>query len=331
VVFTEVATGAYLYTPIMAALAGARSVYAVTADSRYGTKEEIRKQVLETAFQWGVSEKIKVLFNKTAEYVSESDIITNSGFVRPIDREMISWMKSTAVIPLMWETWEFRDNDLDLPTCEERGILVMGTDESQPPHSMYPYAGYLAIKLLFELGLEGYKTKSLLLGGGTGLGRSIYSHFKQLDMQISWFADSGVESRPFSELRGYFSLKGANYDVLILAEHRNQLCLLGKEGLLTYEQLEQTNPALCIGIIAGNLDMEGLKNSGLKFFPRVLRPFGYMSYQAYHLGPLPVLELYAAGLKVGETMARARLRGLTVEKARQFALVRSPAMDFELR
>jgi len=47
-----------------------------------------------------------------------------------------------------------------------KGILVLGTDESVPPHSMYPYSGYLAMKLLFELEQEGYKVKTLLLGAG---------------------------------------------------------------------------------------------------------------------------------------------------------------------
>lgn len=327
-IFTEAATSYYLYTPILAALAGARKVYAVTADSGFGTKENVKKRTLEAALRWSVADKIEILFSKEKRYVSESDIITNTGFVRPIDREMVSWMKPTAVIPLMWESWEFRDADLDLQACREHEILVMGTDESKPPLSMPPYSGYLAMKLLFESGLEGFKTKTLLLGGGTGLGRSIYSHFKQLGMEITWFADSEEESLPYKRLRAHFSQKGSDYDLLILAEHLNNVPLLGKDGLLTYQQISQVNPALRIGIISGDLDIEGMKNSGLHFFPQDIQPFGYMSYQPYHLGPLPVLELYAAGLKVGEMMARARLRGMEVEEAKGIALRNSPAMDF---
>ena len=64
--------------------------------------------------------------------VAQADIITNSGHVRPIDAEMIGWMKPTAVIPLMYEAWEFRDADLDLAACQRRGIVVAGTNERHP-------------------------------------------------------------------------------------------------------------------------------------------------------------------------------------------------------
>lgn len=327
-VFTEAASGPYLYGPIMASLGGAHKVYAITFDSRFGTKEYVKEQTQQAAFRFGVGHRLEVIFEKTKEKVHDCDIFTNSGFVRPFTREMISWMKATAVIPLMWETWEFRDGDIDLKACKEHEILVMGTDESRSPHSMYPYAGYVAMKLLFELGLEGYKTKTLLLGGGLGFGKTIYDHFNQLDMEITWFSDSDLESLPYKTLREHFLLYGHEYDAILLAEHQSNVCLLGDEGLLSIESVKQINPSLCIGIIAGNLDIEGLRRSGIRFFPEEIRPFGYMSYQPYFLGPRPVLELYAAGLKVGEAMARARQSGLAIEEAAAYALKHSPAMDF---
>jgi hypothetical protein len=42
-----------------------------------------------------------------------------------------------------------------------------------------------------------------------------------------------------------------------------------------------------------------------------------------------VLELYTAGLKVGEVLARARLDGAAPEEAACRALTSSPAMDFK--
>jgi hypothetical protein len=99
--------------------------------------------------------------------------------------------------------------------------------------------------------------------------------------------------------------------------------------LLTYQQLQKTNPALCIGVIAGNLDIQGLKNSRLHHHPETIHPFGYMSYQPSELGPLPVLALYAAGLHVGQVMARARKSGLTTQEAAAYTLEHAPAMDFD--
>lgn len=327
-IYTEAATGPYLFTPILAALAGAKKVYAITVDSRFATREWVKEETVAAASEWGVADRLEVVFEKTEDSVGESDIITNTGFVRPINLEMISWMKPTAVIPLMWETWEYREDELDLKACKERGILVMGTDESRPPLDMYPYAGYLAMKLLFELGLEGYGSRVLLLGGGEGLGRSIWTHFERLEIETDWFSDSDNESMTYDGLPEYFSAEGAKYDAIIVAEHSNEICLLGQEGLLTFDQIRLVNPAIAVGIISGNLDTDGLRNSGLHYYPRLIQPFGQMSYQPYCLGPKPVLELYSAGLKVGQSMARARLSGATVRRAAAYAIQHSPAMDF---
>ncbi|HZI54747.1 MAG TPA: hypothetical protein VFD56_13620, partial [Chitinophagaceae bacterium] len=46
VVLTEAATGAYIVTPVIAALAGAE-VYAFTKDTRYGTVADVKKQTKE--------------------------------------------------------------------------------------------------------------------------------------------------------------------------------------------------------------------------------------------------------------------------------------------
>jgi hypothetical protein len=327
-ILTEAATGAYLYTPILSALAGASMVFAVAGDSPFGAKEDVRDMTLEAARKFGVGAEVQVVFRKDKEIVEKCDILTNTGFVRPINRKMISWLKPTAVIPLMWETWEFREADLDLGACRDYGILVMGTSEEKAPLAMYGYTGFLAMKLLFELGLEGYKTKVLLLGGKEGLGFSIYNHFKQIGIETTWFANSETDSSPYTQLANHFLENGAKYDGIIVAEHADNIMLLGEDGLLTYKQLKEANPAICVGVIAGNLDIDGLKNSGLSFFPRDIYPFGYISYQPYSLGPRPVLELFAAGLKVGEVMARCRLQGMNIEETKQHAMHNSLAMDF---
>jgi hypothetical protein len=327
VVYTEAATGPYLYTPILAALAGASGVYAIAADSRYGTKEHVRDATREAARRWSVDDRIVVVFSKTRADVARSDIVTNSGFVRPIDRAMVDWMKPTAVVPLMWEPWEFRAADLDLTACRDRGIPVMGTNEGVRPHDLYPYGGFLAMKLLFELGLEGHKARVMLLGGGVGLGRSIHDHFSRVGIDVAWFSDTEPESGPYADASVYFEAHGADVDVLVVAEHARDQLLLGRGGVLDLDRIRSINPALAIGVISGRLDREALAASGLRFFPPAIAPFGTMSYQGFALGPRPVLELYAAGLKVGEAMARARLRGLSVDEARAYAARHSPAVD----
>jgi hypothetical protein len=324
-VLTEAATGPYLYTPIVAALAGSTEVIGVTDDSEYASKETVRERTLDAAAEWNVDDRIRVVFDTTPDDVGASDIITNTGFVRPIDESMITEMKPTAVVPLMWETWETR-GDVDLRACSENDILVLGTDESEEPVRMYDYAGFVAMKLLFELGLEGNKTETLLLGTGEGTGRSIYTHFSNLDMDITWFSDHEPEANPYDMLSQHYTTHGERYDVILVAEHHNDTLLLGENGKLSYEEIQQISPSTSIGVISGNIERDGLEESGLNYFPPSLKPFGQMSYQAFHLGPRGPIELYAGGLKVGEVMARCRNDGLDLSQAKEYTLANAPAM-----
>ena len=325
-VFTEAASGAYQWAPIMCARAGARRVYAVTRDSRYASADEVTRSTLAAAAQFGVADAIDVAAGRPAEWVADADLFTNSGFVRPIDAGMVAAMKPTAVVALMWETWEFRDGDLDLDACRRHGILVLGTDEGRPPCDMAGYSPVLGLKLLFELGLEAFGTRVLLLSGQEMLGARMERGLAGLGVGVTRFGAAG--GRPYDELAEHFAAHGGDYDALLVAEHADPRPLLGAGGAIDFETIERVNPALRVGVIAGAVDGAGLRASGLHHVPDEIQPFGYMSYHPYELGPRPVLELFAAGLAVGQAMARSRLAGAPVADAARQALAVAPAMDF---
>ncbi len=54
-----------------------------------------------------------------------------------------------------------------------------------------------------------------------------------------------------------------------------------------------------------------------------------MSYQPSELGPYPVMDLFAAGLKVGQISANARKEGLSLSEAAKVTLRNAPALDLE--
>jgi hypothetical protein len=325
-VYTEAASGAYLLTPIIAALAGAYKVFAQTRDSRYATAQQVRHATMEVAEKYGVADRIEVRAERCNDCLAQSDIITNSGFVRPLDRDFILALKPTAVIPLMWETWEFRQSDLDLDLCKDKGILVLGTKEQEPPCDLRFFTGLFALKLLFELGYDGGKV--LLLGNSPLPAGAIADHMRRLGVDVTWVSAEPEGDMHYEQLSVHFMSHGHDYDIMLLAEHKHHHPLLGLGGLLEFHEILDINPGLKLGIISGNIDILGLKASGLRYFPGYISPTGFLSYQPHHMGPRPVLTLYSAGLKVGEAMARARLRGLSPKAAARDALAKSPAMDF---
>src|SRR5690349_15533376 len=104
-VLTEAASGAYVVTPVIAALAGA-DVCAVAASNAYTSEPEIRELTARIARMAGVVDRVELVSAKDPGIIGAADIITNSGNVRPIDAETVSHMKPSAVVPLMYESWE---------------------------------------------------------------------------------------------------------------------------------------------------------------------------------------------------------------------------------
>ncbi len=162
VVLTEAASGAYTVTPVLAALAGAQ-VCALAATTRYATAAQLAEGTAELARLAGVACRIELTTEKSAGLLGAADIVTNSGQVRPIDAAMVAQLKPSAVIPLMYEAWEFRGADVDLGACRSRGIPVAGTSETHPAVDVFSFLGPMAVKQLHDAGLPVYGSDLLLL------------------------------------------------------------------------------------------------------------------------------------------------------------------------
>jgi hypothetical protein len=316
-VFTEAASGPYLWPPLLAARAGARRVYALARDSRHhrGGDVEAATERLDGA--------IAVVRDKAR--LGDADIVTNSASLRPITAADVARMKPTAALPLMWETWEFRPQDLDLEACREHGILVLGTVEDRPPCDMVSYLRPLAARLLFELGLEVQGTSVVLLGRQPMPGRALERYLRELGCEVETFSAPDDGGRSYDELEEH--LRRQPCDAVIVAEHVVGDLLLGDGGRASAEALGAAGAR--VGVIAGAVDAAGLRAAGLLVAPEEVRGPGYMSLDPSALGPRPVLELFAAGLAVGAAATRARLAGLDVAQAAAQAIAGSPAMDFE--
>lgn len=303
-VFTELGSNDYLYTSITAALAGAKKVYVITRDSRFGTSEELVNNHREICKTWKVPDIIEVVYEKKEEYLLDSDIVTNSGFVRPIDRATIDKMHGKAVVPLMWETWEYRPQELDLEYAVEKDILVAGTYE----YFLYANNGFVVTKLLFEIGKGVYKDNILVIASGR-IGRSI----------SKFFASTGVEhSRVvfddnYSEVEKEFIIsteqareKIAEYDAIVIAEHHHNIDLVSENGIFDTNLIVEENPDVQLIHICGTVSEKDINRAGIGIYPENPAPFGYMTVGAAYLDSHAVLELNTAGLKVGEIMARLR-------------------------
>ena len=310
-VFTEAASGHFMWTAILALAAGARMVHAVARDSIHGLAEDILNATQKEAEALGLASRLHPTLSLCE--LGQADIVTNLAPLRPFDEARVSRMAATAVLPLMWETWEYRPEELDLDACERRGILVLGTHESSKNLGYFDYVGLLVVKLLMEAGLEVRHSRILLVGGGAFAASAMRildalgseTRIACLPEHLPAGQDSNWLGADLNEPAVIDFL--AKSEALVFLEHHRTELLLGPATPLSVKALADLNPDLSIVHISGLVDETALRRAGfrLQAGPLACQP-RTMSLTPAWLGPRPVIELHAAGLKVGEVMARAR-------------------------
>lgn len=316
-VLTEAASGPFVVTPLIAACAGAE-VIAVTRDSTYGSADEVTAYTEGWANRLGVSSRISLSKAPPAEYSRWADVVTNLGFVRPLNRAFVERMKPGSVISLMFEPWEYREEDVDLRACADYGIPVLGTDEADARMRIFDYLGYIALKMMLELELEIFKSKVVLIASGP-FGSATAAALRRNDIELVHI-DPEVAWFPQSE-EVVCALQDA--DAIVLSEHRKHVCLVGGNGI-SVESIKASGAKIIH--LAGAVDDDALQSAGLEKYPTRRVGWGYMTVTTDYVGPRPVIELHAGGLKVGEALCRGMRDLGDAQAAIRYALGNSPAL-----
>jgi len=288
VVFTEAATGAYAVTPVLAALAGAERVYALTRSTRYGTVAEVADLTAALAAAGGVQGRIEIVTEKQRELIARADVVTNSGHVRPLDRETVGGMKRGAVIPLMYESWELRPGEVDLTACRERGVRVAGTNERHPNVDVFSYLGMMAVKLLLDAGIAVYRSQILLV----------------CDNSFAPFIRAGLEAALARvEVTSALTPDVLNeeFDAILVATKPRAEATVGQSEA---ELIAAHAPGTLVAQYWGEIDRTALNAVGVPYWPLVGPKPGHMAVLPSAVGPEPIVRLQSGGLKVAEVLLR---------------------------
>ncbi len=292
IVLTEAATGAYAVTPVVAAIAGAKKVFAIARSSRYGTLEEVKAQTLELAALAGVSDRIQFITEKTKDIVAQADIITNSGHVRPINAEMIASMKPTAVIGLMYEAWEFRPEDVDLTSCHQRAIPVAGVNERHPGVDVFSFLGIMAVKLLLDAGVAVYTSNILLLCDNP------FSSFIERGL-----VNAGANVDTVDNIAAVPTDK--TYDAILVAlQPRPEPVLSVKDAAM----IAKYWPGALVAQYWGDIERSAFSAHHIPICPEVEPKPGHMAILPSAVGPEPIIRLQTGGLKAAEAIWRQSLQ-----------------------
>lgn len=306
VVLTEAATGAYVVTPVLAALAGAR-VYAYTRPSRYGTVAEVTDATMSLTRELDIDERrVKVIDSLPEHVISESDVITNSGHLRPLDESLLRHAKPGVIVPLMYEGWEFRAEDLDLDYLKSRGIRVAATNERHPDVDVFSYLGELAVRQIHLAGLSLTRNRFVLYCNnpfGPYLARTLGALCGELIV-----VDDNDDPTPYAGSRMTWAgnleqlkdqLPLPDIAGIVLAAYPFDQEWIGVEGMIHPQYLGENFPGAVLLRFAGHVDEASLRHHEIEYYPRSV-PIGHMGSLLSELGPDPVIRLQAGGLKAAE-------------------------------
>jgi hypothetical protein len=297
-VLTEAATGAYVVTPIVAAMAGA-NVYALAGATSYGSASDLRKATVDLGELAGVTARVALVGEKTDAIVGAADIVTNSGQVRPISAEMIARMKPSSVVSLMYESWEYRHSDVDLEACRERNIVVAGTNESHPAVDFFSFLGPMAVRQLHDAGIAVYRSHLLVLCDNP-FAPFIVNSLRSLGAEIT-------QAKRLTE-----DVLGPRCDAVLLAlQPGAELGITAGEARL----LRERAPGAVLIQYWGDADRAALSAAGVAVWPERAPRAGHMGVLPSAIGPEPVIRLQAGGLKVGQLLANGLDRASDEERA----------------
>ena len=311
-VLTEAASGAYVVTPLLAALAGAK-VYAYAKDSRYGTAHEVFAQTRSVATRWaGKALDITMIDSLSPDVVAQADIITNSGHLRPLDRSLLTRAKDDVVIPLMFEAWEWRQADMDIDYVRARGFKVGATNERHPDIDVFGYLGDMALELIFDAGICPYRNTFVLLCNndfGPYIARVLScvcdglavvdkdeNRSKYAQIEIDWCGG-------FPEF--YLPPKYKNAEAIIFTAYPFEQSWIGVDAEISVDGIKSQIKNPIILRFAGDVDTYALDSGRIMYFPKDVRS-GHMGILPSAVGFDPIIRLQAGGLKAGEAMLSGR-------------------------
>lgn len=304
--FTEAASGGYACTPVLAAMAGAE-VHAFARDSKYGTAQDCVKEVMVLAKKLNVKERIHFHFEKNEMPWERASVVTNSGALRPLDNALLARVSDTCRIPLMFESWEFRSEDLDLDCCKAKGILVAGTNERHPQVDVFGYLGDMVVRLIQDAKQTPYRNKFIIVSNNDftpylcqplvhmSAGVGVYSPraYKERieELGATYLGDWSAAEIPTE----WKSASAVIYTGSPFSEN-----LWGTFPLLNFNIWKTLSSPLLLRF-AGDVSEADLFQHEINFHPENV-PAGHMGILPSAIGWDPIIRLQAGSLKVAELM-----------------------------
>lgn len=296
-VLTEAATGKYAVTPVIAGLAGATRIYALAKASRFGSEEDIRRDIWELA-PAELRRRIEVLQAVDEIDLGSIDIVTNSGHLRPLREQVIERLGRGAMVSLMYDAWEFREADVDLDLCAQHEVPVVAVNEAHPELETYKTNALLVLGALERLGVEVFDASVAVVADNLIGG--------YVEQALSWLGAHVHLLRPDQSpdwRERLMACSGLEVLVLVVRRYSSDVdaFLRGPDAAA---HLGSRSPDLRIVLLMGDVDLAVIAERGVECYPRRASAAGHMAINTHETGYNAIVSLQTGGLKVGEIVSR---------------------------
>ncbi len=301
-VLTECGTNSYMFSPVIACLANAKVVKVIVIDTPEYSAESIITEFKELIADLSFNSKIEFFLNpREYTFFHDVDIITNSGMIRPLNKEKLSLCQKNVVIPLMYEKWEFRNSDIDINYCLKKGIKVGGVWENHPRLKIFEFCENLLIKLIFDSGLE-IRENRFLIFSTDEFGKMAARGIKKLGGFITYI---GVDSKEIYK-------NVPIVDAIIFCDYLNTDDIIGSENsYLSDDRIKMLNSSISLIHLSGMIHTGQIREKAINIYPDEIGRAIRMTKTLDYLGPITTIKLLTAGMKVGEEMRRGNYSDLT--------------------
>lgn len=299
VILTEAASGIFALTPIIANLAGASHVYAIGQDSKFGSFDSIRDTIYRLAPEFGCDvSRIDIMKKSQFHAFDEVNIVTNLGNVRPLDSSFISQLNANSVISYMSEAWEYRESDIDIELCTQRGIKVAGTNENHPTVDCFKETGIIAISMAIQARVSLPKA-SVLIISSDHFGPRIFDSMRCICGNVHLVKDLNIIKE--SEL--------SNIDLLIVADYVSNVDIIGETGFIRPSKLKLLSKNVVVLQYCGHNCIADMDAAGIEYFPKMSLESHRMAQTLADVSNRSVIRLLTGGLKVGQILICLKERG----------------------
>ena len=287
VIITELATNAYFDAALIPLFAGAKKVIYVDNNVSEEDRAHTKKKLIEIIELKSITSEISIReFRPLPEDLMEVNILCNTGALRPLDFNVLQYVNSyNVVIQLMYDSWEFRETDIDFEFCRSRGIPIVGTNESNPSFEIFYNVAPLMLKMCLEV--SRVYSENIFIFSDDDFGEQTRKALGKLNPK------SLIQTTDINVLKQEIK----NVDLLVLCSFREERSLLGHQGILNFIA---DNPNIKLVHLFGIVDADYVKSTlDLNVYPDYDGKAMKMSKTFAYLGGEPVIDLFLASYKAG--------------------------------